>query len=100
MKRHFRLGEFVLSWRLPIGAILLLTSAIMAYFVTKVQIRTRFVDFFPARHLFVSLNRKFARFGGANTLILVLETRRGDIFNHPFLQKIHDVTKPWTGSRG
>lgn len=93
MKRKFCLGEFVLRWRAPIGMVLLLISALMAYYVTQVQIRTRFVDFFPARHAYVLLNRKFEKFGSANTLIFVLEPREGDIFNHRLLQKIHDLTE-------
>src|SRR5580700_49654 len=93
MKQPFRLGEFILRWRAPIGIVLLLVSALMARYTAQVNIHTRFVDFFPARHPYVSLNRKFAKFGGANTLIVVLESTQSDIFNHRFLQKVHDLTE-------
>src|SRR5579871_4613686 len=84
-------GHIVLRYRALIGAILVLSTAFMAYEASRVTIGTRFVDFFPQSAHNVKLYRRFHRYGGAQTLALMLHVRRGDIFNIPTLRKIQAI---------
>ncbi len=86
------IGKFVLRWRLPIGLLLVAISAFMIYGVTRVKIATEFADFFPKSHRNVELYRKYHNYGGAQTLILMLKVKNGDIFNYKTLKKIQDIT--------
>src|SRR5579864_5659664 len=86
-----RIGDFVLRFRAVIGGILLIISAIMAYYCTQVTIATKFDDFFPANHPNVKLYEEWHKYGGAQTLSVMIQVKDGDIFNHATLQKIQDV---------
>lgn len=85
------LGEFLLSNRLAIGAILLAITAFMAIEATRVRFATSFVDLFPAGHPNSRLYRQFEQYGGADTITFVIEVKHGDIFNPVTLQKIQDI---------
>jgi predicted RND superfamily exporter protein len=87
----FKVGDFVLRFRALIGGILLLISAIAGYYCTKVNIATKFDDFFPSFHPNVQLYRNWHKYGGAQTLSVMVEVKDGDIFNPKTLQKIHDI---------
>jgi len=86
------LGKFILRFRAPIGLILVAISAFMIYGVTKVKIATDFADFFPKGHRNTLLYRKYKNYGGAQTLVLMLKVRQGDIYNYKTLKKIQDIS--------
>ncbi len=86
------LGKFILRFRLPIGIILVSISVFMLYGVTKVKIATDFADFFPKNHQNTLLYRKYRSYGGAQTLVLMLRAKHGDIYNYPTLKKIQDIS--------
>ena len=50
MKNSFNIGKTILRFRAPIGIILVAITIFMGYWATRVQIGTRFVDFFPSYH--------------------------------------------------
>jgi hypothetical protein len=50
MKHSFNVGKIILRFRAPIGITLMAITLFMAYWASKVQIGTRFVDFFPSYH--------------------------------------------------
>ncbi|HZP46849.1 MAG TPA: MMPL family transporter [Candidatus Binataceae bacterium] len=87
----FKIGDFVLRYRAIIGAILLIISGVAAYYITQVNIHTEFDDFFPVRHPNVQLYEKWRKYGGAQTLSVMIQVRHGDIFNRDTLQKITDI---------
>ena len=65
----------------------------MIYFSSRVQVGTRFVDFFPSYHPYILLNGKYQRsFGGAETLAIMIHVKDGDIFNPTTLKKIQGLT--------
>ncbi len=86
------IGRTVLRYRLPIGIVLLAFTGYMAYCATHVIIATRFVDFFPRNHPNVKLYHEFERYGGAQTLTIMVQARRGGIFNIDTLTKIQKIT--------
>src|SRR5215469_6054528 len=92
MKNSFNIGRIILRFRAPIGLSLAAITIFMAYWATRVQIGTRFVDFFPSYHHYVLLNNKYARsFGGAESLQIMLRVKQGDIFNHETVRKIQEL---------
>jgi uncharacterized protein len=86
------IGKFVLRYRAVIGIILLAITAYAGYETSRLRIGTSFVNFFPRNHPYVQLYHDFQRYGGAQTLTLMVEVKRGDIFNTRTLQKIQDIT--------
>src|SRR5215469_13174563 len=92
MKNSFNIGRIILRFRAPIGIFLVAGTIFMAYWSTRVQIGTRFVDFFPSYHHYVLLNNKYARsFGGAESLQIMVRVKHGDIFNRKTLLKIQEL---------
>ncbi len=86
-----RIGDFVLRFRAIIGGLLLLISAILGYYCTQVTVATKFDDFFPTYHPNVQLYHEWQKYGGAQTLAVMIQVKHGDIFNHDTLQKIQDI---------
>ncbi len=86
------IGEIILKHRLSIGIVLLAFSAFMGYEASRVTIATSFVDFFPRNHPYVELYHEYSRYGGAQTLALMVQVKKGDIFNSKTLTKIQDIT--------
>src|ERR1700720_3332766 len=85
------IGVFVLRYRAPIGIVLLLFSAFMGYECTRVRIATDFDEFFPRTHPNVQLYEKWKRYGGAQTLAMMVQVKHGDIFNFDTLRRIQDI---------
>src|SRR6185437_9179049 len=94
MKTSFNIGKTILRFRAPIGLLLASVTLFMVYASSRVQVGTKFVDFFPSYHSYILLNSKYSRsFGGAETLAIMLRVKQGDIFNPTTLQKIQDLTR-------
>jgi len=86
------IGKVILTFRLPIGLTLLLFTAFMGYEATRMSIATSFVEFFPETHPNVTLYHKYLRYGGAQSLTVMVKVKRGDIFNYQTLKTIQDIT--------
>src|SRR6202158_566274 len=94
MKNSFNIGKTILRFRAPIGILLATITLFMVYASSKVQVGTRFVDFFPSYHPYIQLNSKYTRsFGGAETLAIMVRVKDGDIFNPTTLRKIQGLTR-------
>ncbi|HLW71431.1 MAG TPA: MMPL family transporter [Candidatus Binataceae bacterium] len=88
------IGKIILRFRAPIGLLLSVVTVFMIYASSRVQINTRFVDFFPSYHKYILLNEKYQRsFGGAETLAIMLRVKDGDIFNETTLKKMQSLTQ-------
>src|ERR1700751_3817637 len=91
-KEPWGLGKNILQYRLPIGLTLIAITAFMGYWAARVQIATKFENFFPAGHQNTLLYRKYSyRYGGAQTLLLMIRVKHGDIYNYATLNKIWDL---------
>src|SRR5258708_7946814 len=86
-----RIGDFVLRFRAIIGGILLLISAILGYYCTKVNVATKFDDFFPINHPNVKLYHQWQKYGGAQTLSVMVQVKEGEIFSYSVLKKIQEI---------
>jgi predicted RND superfamily exporter protein len=87
----FKVGDYVLRFRGVIGGALLLISAVALYYCSKVNIQTKFDDFFPVTNDNVKLYQEYHRYGGAQTLSVMIHVKQGDIFNPATLAKINDI---------
>lgn len=86
-------ARFVLDYRKPIGWLLIGITILMSYWAIHLPIATRFEDLFPATHPNTLLYRQFRRqYGGAQTLVVLVRVRNGDIFNFKTLHDIQDIT--------
>src|SRR5260221_8006525 len=86
-----RIGDYVIRFRALIGGILLIISAILGYYCTQVTVATKFDDFFPTNHANVQLYHQWQKYGGAQTLTVMIQVKDGDIFNYDTLKKIQDI---------
>jgi uncharacterized protein len=86
------IGKSIIKYRAPIGIILLSITGVFGYWASKLTIATSFVDFFPRNHPYVQLYHQYGRYGGAQTLTLMLQVKQGDIYNQQTLGKIQDIT--------
>ncbi len=87
------IGVFVLRFRAVIGIVLLLFSAFMAYECARVKVATDFDEFFPRTHSNVQLYEKWKKYGGAQTLAVMVQVRHGDIFNFDTLKRIQGIQR-------
>lgn len=93
-REPWRPGKYILRYRAIFGIFLITVTALMGFWAAHVQIATKFENFFPANHPNTLLYRKYQyRYGGAQTLMLLLRVRHGDIYNVPTLTKIQDLTR-------
>ncbi|HZO83458.1 MAG TPA: MMPL family transporter [Candidatus Binataceae bacterium] len=89
---NWGIGDFVLRYRRSIGLLLLAITAFMAWNAAHVRAATKFENLFPADHPNVQLYEKYQmRYGGAQTLVMMIRVRHGDVFNFKTLQKILDL---------
>jgi uncharacterized protein len=78
--------------RLVMGTVFLLT-VVAIYFASQVKLQVQLEKMFPMNHPFVRLNQELgSKFGGANTLLVAVRVKSGDIFNLPTLEKIQRIT--------
>lgn len=88
-----RFGKNIIRFRKPIGLLLIGITILMSYWAMHLPIATRFEDLFPAKHPNTILYREFRRnYGGAQTLVLMVRVKAGDIFNFKTLHDIQNMT--------
>jgi predicted RND superfamily exporter protein len=93
-KALYWLGERLIDYRAPIMAVVLLITAMFAYWSFQLKLETSFGDLLPQSHPFVQIHNKYAgTFGGANNIQLMVEVREGNIFNVQTLARIYKVTE-------
>jgi predicted RND superfamily exporter protein len=86
-------GDRVLRYRREIGLVLLGATLYMGALAARIDVSTRFIELFPQTHRNVVLSNRFRSFGGDETLMLMLQVRKGDIFNAASLRKIRQLTQ-------
>jgi uncharacterized protein len=60
--------------------------------IFRIQMFTQFLDLFPQTHPYVQVHQQYARyFGGAYQATMVLEVKKGDVFNTQTLSKMSRI---------
>ena len=81
--------NLIMRFRKTTLFIILFITAVFGYGLSKMTFYTQFIDLFPKKHPYVKLHKEFKDyFGGANVATLVLEVKKGNIFNRKTLEKI------------
>ena len=89
-----KFSDFIIEKRIPVLTIISLISIFFVYNIIKLRVYTKYADLLPQSHEYIKLHNMIrAQFGGANTVIMVLQVKEGDIFNTTTLQKIKDITE-------
>ena len=88
------LGERLIDYRHPVSILVVIVTALFAYWSFQLQLATSFGDLLPQSHPFVQIHNKYAStFGGANNIQLMVEVKEGSIFTVPTLARIYKITE-------
>jgi predicted RND superfamily exporter protein len=84
----------MIRFRLMVLVLLAAVTVGLGWKIGEVRVNSETTDLFPSDHPYVETFMKYKDiFGGANTALIVVEVKDGDIFNVPMLQKIKEITK-------
>ena len=88
-----KLADLIIEKRALFLTVICLVTLFFIYLLKDLKVYTKFADLLPQKHEYIKThNRIRSQFGGANTVIMILQVREGDIFNPTTLQKIKDIT--------
>ena len=89
-----KFAEFVMRRRLLFLFLILLITLFFAYESTKLQVYTSFNDLLPQNHPYIKVHNQIRHiFGGANQVLIMVQVRKGDIFNTKTLEKVKWITR-------
>ena len=87
------LADVLIRWRLPILLGFVLATVALGWSATRLQADARFEKTIPRHHAFMQAFLHYEpTFGGANTVVVALVSKQGDIFNRAFLDRLKAVT--------
>src|SRR6185295_3679040 len=83
------LGDKLIEYRHPVSIIVVLVTALFAYWAFQLRLVTSFQDLLPQTHPYIAIHNRFSgTFGGANNVVVMVEVKEGTIFNPTTLTKI------------
>ncbi len=84
-----KFAQFMVKNRVTVLLCMALITAFFLYQGTKLTFKTNFDDLLPQKHPFIQVHNKVRDiFGGANQIIIMVQVRKGDIFNRETLSKV------------
>jgi predicted RND superfamily exporter protein len=93
--------RFLLRRRGTVTILVALMTVFFAYSLRHLRLHTDFFDFYPRRHAYIQFYNEFRRmFGTANVMSVILEVKKGDIYDPATLQKLDRVTKFMINTKG
>ena len=88
-----KFADFVIEKRGLVLIIMGLITLFFAFNMLNLKVYTKFSDLLPQGHKYIkTYNQIRAKFGGANTVTMIFQVRKGDIFNPATLKKIREIT--------
>src|SRR5215475_33588 len=88
------LGDKLIDYRHPVSIIVLLVTALFAYWGFQLRLVTSFGDLLPQDHEYIKIHNRFSgSFGGANNIMVMLEVKDGTIFTPETVNKIWKMTE-------
>ena len=101
--------RFLLRNRLAVTITIAVMTVFFAYECTRIKVIPQFLDFYPSEskitvfgkdftirkgHPYINIYNDFRKmFGSANILTVILEVKKGDIYNPTTLQKLDQMTR-------
>ena len=86
-------AEWLFDHRHAAAILILLATLFFAWEVKHLDISTRFSDLYPRNHPYTKLFEKYPGFGSPFTVSLVIQVKKGTIYNPQTLQKIQEATR-------
>ncbi|MEM7469583.1 MAG: MMPL family transporter, partial [Pseudomonadota bacterium] len=90
--RH-TLAAFTMNNRTLSLAILMAITVFFAIGLKDVELKTIFSDLFPKNHDFVQTYKDHPNFGNPLTVVMMIKTKEGDIYNFETLSKVWRMTR-------
>jgi predicted RND superfamily exporter protein len=88
------LGDKLIDYRHPVSIVVLLVTALFAFWAFQLRLVTSFGDLLPQDHEYIKIHNRFSgSFGGANNIMVMLEVKEGTIFTPETLNKIWKMTE-------
>ncbi len=88
------LAEGIIGRRLWFLLLTLAATAVFGWRMAALDVRSETIDLFPTNHNYVETFLKYQdTFGGASSVVVMVEVKQGDIFVPQTLDKIRQVTK-------
>ena len=88
-----RWAEWLYNHRLAATIAILFVTLFFAWQVRNLDISTHFSDLYPRNHPYIKLFEKYPGFGSPFTVTLVIQAKKGTIYNPQTLQKIQEATR-------
>jgi predicted RND superfamily exporter protein len=89
-----RFVEFCIRYRVAVIAVLTVTTLVMGWFASRIELKTVFNDYLPYKHEYIKVHEKFKQtFGSSNMVSIMLSVDQGDIFEPKVLGKIKQATE-------
>ncbi|MGB3808738.1 MAG: MMPL family transporter [Parvibaculum sp.] len=89
-----RIENIVFSLRAVILLALAAFTVVMLFFAVQLRMDAGFLKMLPVGNPFIQTYFQYAEgFGGGNRVIVVLENKKGDIFQPDFLKTLNDATQ-------
>ena len=88
-----RWAERLYDYRMAATIVVVLLTAFFAWEVKHLDISTRFSDLYPRNHPYIKIFEKYPAFGSPFTVTLVVEAKKGTIYNPKTLEKIQEATR-------
>lgn len=90
----YELGERLIAHRKLVIAGVALVTLVFAAFASRLELISRFDEQLPQNHPFIKVHSEYApTFGGANTIMIMVEVKDGTIFTQETLTKIFEMTQ-------
>src|SRR4030095_12936050 len=87
-------GDTLTDSRTPVSIVVLIITALFAYWGFQLRLVTSFGDLLPQSHEYIKIHNRFSgSFGGANNIMVMLEVKDGTIFTPEMLNKIWKMTQ-------
>lgn len=89
-----RIENIVFGLRAPILVLLGIFTVVMGYYASGLHMTAGFAKMLPIGNSFIQTYMQYADgFGGGNRIIVVLENKKGDIFQPDFLKTLNEATQ-------
>ncbi|RLA49267.1 MAG: RND transporter [Gammaproteobacteria bacterium] len=89
-----KFARFCIDYRKMVVTLVFIVTAILAVFAYRIEVKTVFNDLQPGSHPYIQVHERFKQtFGGTNIISFMIQSKQGDIFQMPVLEKIQQLTQ-------
>jgi predicted RND superfamily exporter protein len=86
-------GEWLYEHRKTVGSIILVFTAFFAWQTRHLVVATNFHDLYPKHHPYTKLFESYPQFGSPLSVSLVVQAKKGTVYNPQTLAKIQQATR-------